>query len=97
MLTSKNILEIDHLFELLCYVLCCEKKTNDIKNILVELEKSVVGDCKFNNELPEELENETTANENANTYREKSPFADIMNKFIIDVDLILLIMRTFLK
>ena len=35
MLTSKNILEIYHLFELLCFVLCCEKSTNDIKNILL--------------------------------------------------------------
>ena len=44
MLTSKNILEIDHLFELLCFVLCSERHTNEnqkkfleLKNVLWEI------------------------------------------------------------
>ena len=37
MLTSKNILKIEHLFELLCYVLCSERHTNENQNEFLEL------------------------------------------------------------
>ena len=37
MLTSKNILEIEHLFELMCYVLFSERHTNENQNEFLEI------------------------------------------------------------
>ena len=67
-LNSKNILEINHLFELLCYVLCSRKTICCSSNKVVELEQCVKGEIVFSNELPEDFEDDNFDKENGLTY-----------------------------
>ena len=74
MVKCKQIDEINQIFGLLCYVLCCKKQTSAYCNMLNQLEECVKGDITVSSNPPEEFEDETDVHVNGVTYREKSPF-----------------------
>ena len=74
MVKCKQIDEINQIFGLLCYVLCCKKQTSAYCNMLNQLEECVKGDITVSSNAPEEFEDETDVHLNGVTYREKSPF-----------------------
>ena len=77
MVKCKQIDEINQIFGLLCYVLCCKKQTSVYCNMLNQLEECVKGDitASFNSSsAAEEFEDETDVHVNGVTYKEKSPF-----------------------
>ena len=53
--------------------MCFKIQTNFYRNKFLELGR-VVGEYNIGNDIPEELENDITVNENTVTYKEKSPF-----------------------
>ena len=55
MVNSKQIDEINQIFGLLCYVLCCKKQTSAYCNMLNQLEVCVKGDITVSSNPPENL------------------------------------------
>ena len=74
MVNCNQMDEIDQIFGLLCYILCCKKQTSAYCNMLNQLEEWVKGDITITSNAPEEFESDTDVHVNGVTYREKSPF-----------------------